>query len=213
MIEQVRNNPVVPTYWGKNQRGMVAEKEIDPIDQVGARDIWLEAAANAVRSAELLSMYDTSKELTNRLLEPFSHITTLITSTSWENFFRLRDASDAQGEIRDLARAIKVARDCSKPTLLREGEWHTPYAPADEIPDQQERIKVSTARCGRVSYNNHNGTRDISKDLELHDRLIGDLHFSPAEHQATPDTSAVPTGNLKGWLQYRKFFPQEYVAD
>lgn len=47
-------------------------------------------------------------------------------------------------------------------------------------------IKVSVGRCARVSYLTHEGKREIEKDIELHDRLVGSapLHASPAEHVA-----------------------------
>ena len=37
MIEMVDNDPFIPSYWGKNQRGMVAEESI-PEEDVSDRD-------------------------------------------------------------------------------------------------------------------------------------------------------------------------------
>ena len=91
-------------------------------------------------------------------------------------------------------------------------------------------VKVSVARCARVSYLSHEtGKRStIEEDLGLYDRLLGSqpLHASPAEHQATPDEwyeSISPLiricwknptlhGNLPGWRQFRKTLPGEAVA-
>lgn len=89
--------------------------------------------------------------------------------------------------------------------------------------------KVSVARCARVSYLTHDGRPTTTgEDLTLYDRLVGaqPLHASPAEHQATPDvqerfcdthyrdTFRNPDlwGNLRGWIQYRKTLPGEFVA-
>jgi hypothetical protein len=80
--------------------------------------------------------------------------------------------------------------------------------------------RVSAARCARVSYLNHDGTvPDPTKDLELFKRLVeGErMHASPLEHQATPDLrmpdgewdNTPLQGNLVGWMQFRKFFPNE----
>ena len=51
--------------------------------------------------------------------------------------------------------------------------------------------KVSVGRCARVSYLTHDGRRDLSEDIALHDRLVVQkpLHASPAEHQ----------GQAMGW--------------
>lgn len=29
MVQQVENDPVIPVYWGKNQKGMQAKEELD----------------------------------------------------------------------------------------------------------------------------------------------------------------------------------------
>lgn len=87
--------------------------------------------------------------------------------------------------------------------------------------------KASVARCARVSYMNHDGSDpDLTKDIELHDKLVvaTPLHASPAEHQATPDdwnmnmqngelswVNPHQHGNLRGWCQYRKMLPNEYM--
>lgn len=89
--------------------------------------------------------------------------------------------------------------------------------------------RASAARCARVSYKLHDGTAtDFRKDLELFNRLLVSqpLHASPAEHQATPDSLVDvmvddhPTlryihqhqhGNFRGWRQFRKMLPNEYV--
>jgi hypothetical protein len=45
------------------------------------------------------------------------------------------------------------------------------------------KLKIATARCARLSYNNHNGEIDYQKDIELHDRLLRDHHMSPLNEQ------------------------------
>jgi len=84
-------------------------------------------------------------------------------------------------------------------------------------------IKLSVARCARVSYLTHEGAKpSIESDLALYDRLIRSLplHASPAEHQATPDfmsdlepgwCNESQHGNLRGWRQYRKMLPNECI--
>jgi len=64
-------------------------------------------------------------------------------------------------------------------------------------------IKLSVARCARVSYLNHDGLRDHQKDIELYNQLLSSKHMSPFEHVATPYPTNDFIGNFKGWLQHR----------
>lgn len=76
-------------------------------------------------------------------------------------------------------------------------------------------LAVSTARCCRVSYSKHDGSRpDLDTDLDRYLRLAGStpLHASPLEHQARVAYDVEPDwvqGNLKGFAQFRKFVPFE----
>lgn len=51
---------------------------------------WLFARDLAVLSASILHNIGVTKQLCNRLLEPFSYITVIITATEFDNFFELR---------------------------------------------------------------------------------------------------------------------------
>lgn len=51
---------------------------------------WLFARDKAIEAASILYVFDVTKQLCNRLLEPFMWHTVLITATEWENFFELR---------------------------------------------------------------------------------------------------------------------------
>lgn len=102
----------------------------------------------------------------------------------------------------------------------------------------KEAIKVSCARCAAVSYRNED--YDLAKSLEVYDRLVGSerKHASAFEHQATPmykpeaklQVDCIPgawvdgishmdrdgffwSGNLKGWIQYRKLIPNECYSN
>jgi thymidylate synthase ThyX len=133
-------------------------------------------------------------------------MTTIITATQWTNWDGLRDHEDAQQEIAYLAKIIKEARNNSTPYAR---EWHLPYCQPGELEEHglETMKKVCTARCARVSYLTHDGVRDISKDLELHDRLTTGSdhgHWSPFEHVARALHTPLRSGNFVGWEQYRK---------
>jgi thymidylate synthase ThyX len=170
------------------------------------------------------------------------------------NFFGLRLGKAAQPEIRVLAEKMWAAWNESEPKKLAPGEWHLPFIDRDSIADMlqykgthQNQIerewgipkydnkatvlrmsqRVSAARCARTSYLSFDtGKRSmIEEDLALADRLIAQGHWSPLEHQATPDElhynnhlagmwqHQSEAGNLGlGWRQFRKMYPGEAVA-
>ena len=85
---------------------------------------------------------------------------------------------------------------------------------ADPVPTYY--VKISVARCARVSYLTHEGKRDIDADLALYDRLVSNGHMSPTEHAARPMTLvelslSLRCGNFRGWVQHRKEIPGEAV--
>lgn len=91
MVETVETNPFVPIAWQKNHSGMQGtEYHTETRHNIAG---WLRARDSAIREAKLLANNcDVTKQLTNRLLEPFMWTTMLITGSKsgWENFFRLR---------------------------------------------------------------------------------------------------------------------------
>lgn len=206
-IDEVRENPFVPEYWGKTQRGMVAEQEISEDQRVDAISVWLEAAQAAADYATILAETKVHKQLVNRLLEPFSWQTNVMSSTDfgWENLLRLRDHPDAQPEFRILAQKIRSALDKSWPEALNVGEWHLPYISENEKlnHDLMSLQRASVARVARTSYGNQGGF-DIAKDLELESRLFeaDPKHDAPYEMVATPSPEST-MGNYTGWSQLR----------
>lgn len=209
MIEQVRSDPAIPIHWGKNQPGMQAK--VGLADTMEVRQQWQMAARQAADRAEAMAAVGLHKQVVNRVLEPFQLMRTIVTSTTWDNFFALRAHEDAQPEIHALALAMRDAIDSSTPVKRTlDDDWHLPYVTERE----RDMLKVyllprlSTARCARVSYLTHDGqVPDIDKDLDLYKRLVGaaPLHASPAEHQAYPARYAnVTSGNFVGWFQHRK---------
>lgn len=228
-LDRIMSDPFIPVYWGKNQSGMQASAELVGKEREAAIRDWLTARDYAVEQAKRLLSLDAHKQVANRLLEPFMWHTVIVTATEWDNFFALRANPDAQPEIQVIAKMMKELYAESQPTLLKVGEWHLPLIQPDErngiFELTLEARKVSTARCGRVSYLTHDGLRDLSADIKLYDRLVSGGHMSPLEHVATPDfyvpevgdfgdvhdPQSIMSGNFRGWKQLRKFIPNESV--
>ena len=209
-IDMIMEDTAMPIHWGKNQAGMQAQEELIGSDLVAAQMLWVAARDDAIATAEALIQFGAHKQIVNRILEPFSHITVLVTSDSWGNFFALRDHEDAQPEIRELARVMKAAMETSTPKSLGLGEWHLPYLDDEDLANINNHMAessitrhepnkwdvcmmacaVSAARCARVSYLTHDGERPtLQKDLELYRHLVNanPPHMSPCEHQASPN--------------------------
>jgi len=211
MIERIEQHPYVPEEWGHNKAGMQSETPLEEGASERAREVWLEALRHALDAAKQLAEIGVHKQHSNRILEPFAHIATVVSSTEWKNFFALRNHSKAQPEFQRLAKAIWEAREASTPNLVPVRGWHLPYV----LPEERESLtpldarKASAARCARVSYWRHDGTLPaLEEDLRLAEGLLTDHHMSPFEHQAFALPGA-QMGNFRDWVQARKLLLNE----
>ena len=221
-ISAVELDPFYPLVWTSNKPGMQGGPALTGVELEMAKHHYSDALRHALKSAKLLAATGASKQIVNRVLEPFSHIKVVVTSTKWANWFALRDHEAAEPHIEFLAGTMRESLEKSAPRELAFGEWHLPYVrqPSDadlhhaaihvleqnpRAGDDDERLmdeivglfrKVSVARCARTSYDNHDGTTPtLIKDLELFEKLMkgNPLHASPSEHQATPDRMIGPS--------------------
>lgn len=212
-IKNLREEIAYPLDFRKNKKGMQAGKKLSKEEEFKARFFWEQACENAIQAAEAINTLcpeGVHKQYINRLLEPFSHISVIVTATDYANFFGLRCHDDAQPEIHELADKMYELYKNNEPKKLKAGEWHLPFVNTlDEVHlTLDERIEKSVACCARVSYDNHDGTTPtVKQNKALYDRLLGSqpIHASPAEHQAyASNYGNVQSGNFKGWFQYRK---------
>lgn len=91
MIEMVEKDPFIPIAWQSKHTGMQGHEYLDgDSEQKLLINKWLEARDLAVQQAKLLDNSNVTKQLCNRLLEPFMWHTVLVTATEFDNFFELR---------------------------------------------------------------------------------------------------------------------------
>lgn len=96
MLDAVENNPFIPMAWQKDHKGMQgSEYFTNRLDIKVCESLWLAARDSAIDIAKRLGGINTdaeavTKQLCNRLLEPFMWHTVIVTATEWENFFALR---------------------------------------------------------------------------------------------------------------------------
>lgn len=257
MLQRVMEEPFIPKAWQKEHKGMQGTEYFTPEEALEGKFIekYLKARDAAVKAAKTLAKgmsttiginpktnkpikkkFGVTKQVINRLLEPFMYHRIVATATDWENFFALRAHKDAEIHIQELAFKMLEAYNESTPKVLEIGEWHVPFdglddTKADKILDKETfgegfrkqshylyaldelRVKISTARCARVSYNNFDGSDDYEADLKLHDRLLLSGHLSPFEHCAQCTEEESYSGNFYSWKQYRKTFNNENQKD
>jgi thymidylate synthase ThyX len=216
-MKEVMENPFIPIAWMKNHKGMQGEEYVTDSNQcLLLQNQWLEARNSAVKHAEMLNEMGLTKQMTNRLLEPFMLHTVIVTGTEWDNFFALRANQAAEIHIQKLAYLMLAEYQKSQPKLLKPGQWHIPFG--DQFDDEQLKqlipssshevgsascheednsldaikVKIATARCARISYapfGELGQRQSYAKDIELHDRLSSMGHWSPFEHCARAMTN------------------------
>src|SRR6478736_3335020 len=95
MVKSVKENPFIPIAWQADHKGMQGTEYIHNDTGRGGDESriqvgWQNAIDNAIREAEWMNMYGLTKQICNRILEPFMWHTVILTATEWENFFALR---------------------------------------------------------------------------------------------------------------------------
>ena len=95
MVESVQTNPFIPIAWQKDHKGMQGTEYITSKDDIeNCISVWLKARDNAIKQSICLNGAEgfeaVTKQLCNRLLEPFMWHTVICTATDYDNFFNLR---------------------------------------------------------------------------------------------------------------------------
>lgn len=214
--KRVLENPFIPIEFGKNKPGMRGGEEVTGFSLWFARTSWLWARYIPCYFHWVCEKLNIHKEVINRLIEPWMFTEVVVTATEWQNFIKLRGDNAAQPEIQVIAKDIERLLRDSKPTILEAGEWHLPFINEQEKKDFkiEDLLKISVARCARVSYKLYDGTSsNLEKDVLLCNKLVEQGHWSPFEHVATPINSMGRSGNFVEWNQYRKQFEKENGGD
>lgn len=91
MVQSVKEDPFIPIAWQKDHKGMQGVEYIEGDSLKYIRACWFTARDHAVETATRLNTtHEITKQICNRLLEPFLWHTVLVTATEFDNFFELR---------------------------------------------------------------------------------------------------------------------------
>jgi thymidylate synthase ThyX len=216
MIEHVESNTAMPIHWGKNKPGMQASEECNEavtIDlnflldglsyKIPREEAWNEGMKLAVAVADGFYQSGYHKQIVNRLIEPYQLMRTVVTATTFENWFWLRDHADAMPEIKWLAGLMNDEYKTSNPKTLHDTEWHMPFYNNGGVwsghfetdngievdrhgVSLENALKVSASCCAQASF--RKADESIEKAIMIYEKLVGmePAHFSPFEHQAKP---------------------------
>ncbi len=171
MVESVKNAGFVPMAFQKSHSGMQGNEYFKGQDLDYCIQSWNLSKEAAIYNAETLYKLGVTKQLCNRILEPFSYIKVVLTASEYDNFFDLRcpkyygvyksqkdllvsnveerkrpshevlNKGMAEIHLMDLAEKMWDARNESKPQQLKSGQWHIPYE--EKINDEEIRKAFS----------------------------------------------------------------------
>lgn len=153
---QVKEDPMLPIIWPKQHKGMQGNEIFEDPSEI--RRMW-EACKDLVSEmSDNLTTKGLSKQLSNRLLEPWVNTRAVVTATDFDNFFELRhpwhyedrtfqghDFEEmvwetavnlefpAEYNIQDLALKMRNAMEDQEPVELKEGEWHLPFVEQEDV--------------------------------------------------------------------------------
>ena len=228
-LKRIWDNQACPEHWGINKPGMQADVEATGLRLWLGKKLWKLSGLCVLAFAWMLMKLGFHKQIVNRIIEPWSHITVIMTADQmgYANLFAQRDHVEAQPEFKVLARKMWVAYNQSTPKKLKTGEWHLPYVfswdileiekwyPEDKAKQTEALKRISVGRCARVSYLTHDGARNLNDDIKLCNKLMTNKpgHWSPFEHVAMAMLIPAPSGNFNGWFQWRKDFEEECIVD
>lgn len=207
-IQMCLDDTFIPNPWRSDETKMRPGEPLPDTVQDHCDIIYLALFAKTCAAARSLADLGAHREQINSLFIPFGHIAVVASGTqdAWANFFSLRAVGNPRQELKALAREMHFQYFDSKPKQLEFGQWHTPYTSEEEFPNLADRIAASVARCGRTSYFGFDGKKKpIIDEYERTYQYEKDMHVSPFEHVATPDSDPdFRSGNFRGWIQYRQ---------
>lgn len=174
MVETVKNDPFIPIAWQREHSGMQGtEYHTDKLNIEAKVGEWLIARNHAVNQAKQLTNMEVTKQLCNRLLEPFMWTTMLITGSreGWENFFNLRCPSYQYS-----AAKFRSKKDLAKTTVHTEDFTDLDFLKMNK--GQAEIHIMELAECIWDAYNE--STPKVLKAGEWHipfEDTIADIRY------------------------------------
>ena len=181
MVEAIQNDPFIPIAWQENHSGMQGNKYLNPntVSHLAANKAWLRARDSAVKEAKELNdekMANVTKQLCNRLLEPFMWTTMLITGSKegWDNFFNLR--CPQYHYLFEFFKSRKEILKASKNGLYNDGRKLSDFTELDWLKVNAGQAEIHLMDLAEKIYDTMNeSTPKQLKAGEWHIPMISDL--------------------------------------
>lgn len=211
VLEQVINNPFVPVYWQKSHTGMQGNEYFTGEYEARLKKMWIKYRSECINTAIKLNALNVSKQIVNRILEPFV-LCKMIITTGEEgliNFFNLRcpiyeckkdqkkldiTKSKSMAEVHMQLLAQSMYLSVNNSNIVR-SDTHIPF---------YDDIKESVEACARVSYNKIESSKN-----NLFQLLLNQRHMSPFEHVLFSTDDKERYYNMQGWKSLRYRIEQE----
>jgi len=203
MVKMVKEDPFIPIAWQKDHKGMQGSEYETHLEHIKLNEIeWLEARDSAIEHAKVLNTKgEITKQLCNRLLDPYMWHTVLVTATEFENFFDLRcpkyyfePSNEYFRSKKDFLKkwnsTFKVGVDISEETTEDSWtveQWHTLFnisqaeihiqALAEDMWDKMNESAPRLLEPGQwhIPFGDNMFSEDITKDYKT--TKISDLDF------------------------------------
>lgn len=219
MIEAIELQSAMPNRFGTLAKGMGDSGVMDSVAENQATHLIYQLRDQAIATVESLQSLNASKQLINRYMEPWMHMTVLATATDHRNFFALRAHPAAEPNFQELAYCMLECYLDSDPVFVDWGDWHLPgLRDSDVYLTTEDRLKFCTARACRASYVKFDSDLTPDDAFRIHDDAVRNGHMSPFEHCAQAvqhddyeysNFDSVGFGGASYWRQYRKMIPGE----
>lgn len=182
MLKDVQEDPFIPIAWQKDHKGMQGTEYFTDPQEIETCELeWMTAANSAAQHAKRLNTNGNeagiTKQLCNRLLEPFLWYTNLVTVTEMDNFFELRCPKYG-------SEGFKSRKDLDA-FLLNEGEAAEPVNRTDldyiKLSNSGAEIHIQVLAEAMWDARNENTPKEL-KAGEWHipfgDKIVPNFSFS-----------------------------------
>jgi thymidylate synthase ThyX len=212
IVERVQQNPFIPIAFQKEHKGMQGTEYLsnlqesysvnDIVIKVSEHDAavrsWLNAKDDAIKNAFVLNTIGATKQLANRLLEPFLWHTVIVSATEWENFFELRcpqygGTHERLGEVKYRSRkdCIKAMKDVGVNTSIIEMsstlEW---------LKVNQSHADIHISLAAEAMWDAYNKSiPKVLKGGEWHIPFEEEVDYMKAVYAAVDTKNAIGTGS------------------
>lgn len=123
MLKMVETDPFIPIAFQKDHKGMQGTQYFTGWRAKVIELAWVSASKAAIFAAKKLNKLGLTKQLCNRLLEPFMMHTVIVTGSEWENFFHLRSPQYIYSDD-TLTSVSRSWKDYGLEMGRDEDEWH-----------------------------------------------------------------------------------------